>query len=58
MKKSGISEVCTVSIITLMMKAVCISEMLVCFYETAWCHIPEGCHLQHMLFLKLGAPQK
>jgi hypothetical protein len=35
-------------IIALMMEAVSTSEMLVNFYETGWCNIPEGClHCHH-----------
>jgi hypothetical protein len=37
-----ISEVCTVSIIRVMMEEVCTSEMLVYFNKTTWHYIPEG----------------
>jgi hypothetical protein len=30
---------------TLMMEAVCTSEMSVYFYDTTWHHVPKGCHL-------------
>jgi hypothetical protein len=39
------SEVCTASIIRVMMEAVCTCETLV-YSETMWQYIPEGPHLQ------------
>jgi hypothetical protein len=52
---TDVSEVHTATIIALMMTAVSTSETLVNFYETSWCNIPEGCHLQasHMLHDKI-----
>jgi hypothetical protein len=41
------SEVCTASIITLIMATVHTSETSVSFYETAWRCIAESCHLYH-----------
>jgi hypothetical protein len=37
-----VSEVHTAFIITMMMEALCTSEMSVYFYEITWCYISEG----------------
>jgi hypothetical protein len=37
-------------IITLIIEAAHTSEMLVNFYETTWCNIPESFHLQKVPF--------
>jgi hypothetical protein len=41
------SEVCTASIITLIMATGHTSETSVSFYETTWRCIAESCHLYH-----------
>jgi hypothetical protein len=46
LKQTDVSEVRTVSTITVMMEAVRNSETLVYFNETTQSYIPGGCHLQ------------
>jgi hypothetical protein len=50
LKYANVSEVHYASNIREMMEAVCACETSVYFSETTWCYIPEGCHLQNVLY--------